>query len=932
MFQQTLDGKARAWFDKLPPGSIDNWGNLQEKFLNRFGMLKACTKDPTKISKIVQRENETLPSFKEQWVSESNAIPSVLVLMQISSFMSSHKCPNLSKRFSDNIPKTVDEMLKRVDDYVRSEEAFRNTELPRGEFEWKEGVSQWVPKNDCPQKGFYNQARRMPDHHPSNRPQGGHTLYVAPYRPQQNFPRPREQYRDNQAMLTLDSLVSTPKEILATEHRLNLPQPPPCVGIPSKGNLNRQKGKNGPKRNGPQKGKVINMVNCVAKDRKTKSIMIDEDWMNVPIVFPPKRARDLSKEGIMVEAEVEGRVEKKQTVEPSGEKVKPQEDIGLMEAVLVNPAHPDQLVTIGKNLSIEGATQLKNLLKNNKYIFAWEPSDMTRVPKRIIKHTLNANPSTTPVSQKRRVFSVKKIQVVTQEVAECLKAEIVKPVKYPTWISNLVLVKKSLSGKLDTLNRFLSQSTEKSLLFFKTLKDITMENKDDYRWTGDAENAFQDLKKMILNLLLLRTPQPKEVLYVYLATSKEAISAVLVAERKGRQCPAHYVSRIVTHGIDGKRTWGGQGIIWKGSGGLQVYGSSCGRRVNNTRLLAGNLVGVLFRVTTGQLCIETLWRKSVGPLPEDPGKVKFVIVVVHCFPKWIKAKPLAKITAKEVKKFVWDNIVCRFGLPRIIVKDNDTNFVNYPFKSWCKQLNIQQINIDVAHPQANGLVERENRSLMEGIKTKLGRERKGWVDELPNVLCAFQTSLKISNGETPYSLMFGSEAIIMAEIGMPTHRTMTIKECTLNEEEIRLNPDLKLGPKIGRPILGDGSISEWLLQDGTMAGREVKDNKEKDKIRAKPDKIKSKRKAWKSPKSILTKSKPNQNQESIKFSTHDDEDKEEKSFDPIVQAPSHDEKTDDEDNDKDSHGMNVEGDEMDDEGANEEDDANELYRDVNINF
>ncbi|GJR72357.1 reverse transcriptase domain-containing protein [Tanacetum coccineum] len=42
MFQHTLDGKARAWFDKLPSGSIDNWGSLQEKFLNRFGMRKAC--------------------------------------------------------------------------------------------------------------------------------------------------------------------------------------------------------------------------------------------------------------------------------------------------------------------------------------------------------------------------------------------------------------------------------------------------------------------------------------------------------------------------------------------------------------------------------------------------------------------------------------------------------------------------------------------------------------------------------------------------------------------------------------------------------------------------------------------------------------------------------------------------------------------------
>ncbi|GKC19981.1 reverse transcriptase domain-containing protein [Tanacetum coccineum] len=75
MFQQTLDGKARAWFDKLPSGSIDGWDDLEEKFLNMFGMLKACDKDPTEITKIVRRANETLPNFRERWVSESNAIP-----------------------------------------------------------------------------------------------------------------------------------------------------------------------------------------------------------------------------------------------------------------------------------------------------------------------------------------------------------------------------------------------------------------------------------------------------------------------------------------------------------------------------------------------------------------------------------------------------------------------------------------------------------------------------------------------------------------------------------------------------------------------------------------------------------------------------------------------------------------------------------------
>ena len=78
---------------------------------------------------------------------------------------------------------------------------------------------------------------------------------------------------------------------------------------------------------------------------------------------------------------------------------------------------------------------------------------------------------------------------------------------------------------------------------------------------------------------------------------------------------------------------------------------------------------------------------------------------------------------------------------------------------------------------------------MHGIKTRLGREKAGWVDELPNVLWAFRTMLKTSNGETPFSLTYGSEAVIPAEIGMPTHQTMLYNPED-SEEQQRLNLDL----------------------------------------------------------------------------------------------------------------------------------------------
>ncbi|GKD78499.1 reverse transcriptase domain-containing protein [Tanacetum coccineum] len=69
--------------------------------------------------------------------------------------------------------------------------------------------------------------------------------------------------------------------------------------------------------------------------------------------------------------------------------------------------------------------------------------------------------------------------------------------------------------------------------------------------------------------------------------------------------------------------------------------------------------------------------------------------------------------------------VPRFGFPRVIVADNETRFVNDPFKSWCEKRKIKQMNISVAHPQSNGLMERANKSLMHGLKVRLGQERVG---------------------------------------------------------------------------------------------------------------------------------------------------------------------------------------------------------------
>ncbi|GKE51068.1 reverse transcriptase domain-containing protein [Tanacetum coccineum] len=63
-----------------------------------------------------------------------------------------------------------------------------------------------------------------------------------------------------------------------------------------------------------------------------------------------------------------------------------------------------------------------------------------------------------------------------------------------------------------------------------------------------------------------------------------------------------------------------------------------------------------------------------SPFPEGPGKVKFLIVAMDYFTKWIEAKSVSTITGNQAKKFMWDNIVYRFGLPGEIVSDNGKQF------------------------------------------------------------------------------------------------------------------------------------------------------------------------------------------------------------------------------------------------------------------
>ena len=66
----------------------------------------------------------------------------------------------------------------------------------------------------------------------------------------------------------------------------------------------------------------------------------------------------------------------------------------------------------------------------------------------------------------------------------------------------------------------------------------------------------------------------------------------------------------------------------------------------------------------------------VGPLPIGKGQVKFLLVAIDYFTKWVEAEALTTITEAKIRSFVWKNIICRFGILMTIISNNGRQFDN----------------------------------------------------------------------------------------------------------------------------------------------------------------------------------------------------------------------------------------------------------------
>ncbi|XP_059288698.1 uncharacterized protein LOC132042094 [Lycium ferocissimum] len=158
---------------------------------------------------------------------------------------------------------------------------------------------------------------------------------------------------------------------------------------------------------------------------------------------------------------------------------------------------------------------------------------------------------------------------------------------------------------------------------------------------------------------------------------------------------------------------------------------------------------------------------------------RFILVAIDYFTKWVKATSHKLITKKVVANFV-RNIICQFGIPESIIIDNGENLNSHMMKDIYEQFKITHRNSTAYRPQMNEAVEATNKNIKR-ILRKMTDNYKGWHEKLSHALLGYRTTARTLTGATLNLLVYGTKAVIPAEVEIPSLRI--IQEAELDNAE-----------------------------------------------------------------------------------------------------------------------------------------------------
>ncbi|XP_038717270.1 uncharacterized protein LOC120010560 [Tripterygium wilfordii] len=176
----------------------------------------------------------------------------------------------------------------------------------------------------------------------------------------------------------------------------------------------------------------------------------------------------------------------------------------------------------------------------------------------------------------------------------------------------------------------------------------------------------------------------------------------------------------------------------------------------------------------------------VGPItPKSSAGHLYILAATDYFSRWAEALPLKEVKKETVVNFIQGQIIYRYGVPRYIITDNGKPFYNNLMDRLCQKFHFVQHNSSMYNAAANGLAEAFNKTLCTLLKKVVSKSKRDWHERVGEALWAYQITYRTPTQATPYSLVYGVEAVIPLECQIPSLR-IAIQEGLTTEQNAQL--------------------------------------------------------------------------------------------------------------------------------------------------
>lgn len=174
----------------------------------------------------------------------------------------------------------------------------------------------------------------------------------------------------------------------------------------------------------------------------------------------------------------------------------------------------------------------------------------------------------------------------------------------------------------------------------------------------------------------------------------------------------------------------------------------------------------------------------IGELPTTKHGNKWILMAVDYTTNWPIAKALQNATGEEIVKFIYEEIVMRFGCPEEIISDRGSNFMSKVVKQYMRKIKTKHNLTSAFHPRSNGKCERLNQTFKRMLIKYVNGEVHSWDEHMDTALFACRIRKHATTGFSPFYLTYGVEPKIPGDSHRPFISTLTEQDSELLSQDV----------------------------------------------------------------------------------------------------------------------------------------------------